>query len=73
SFFGSGTIESIAAHVHASHTMGVPVEAVFVNAALSGVQQRNLEAAWGLPVVDRVGLIIDIFGARANTREAKLQ
>ncbi|CAI5513149.1 unnamed protein product [Closterium sp. Naga37s-1] len=73
SFFGSGTIESIAAHVHASHTMGVPVEAVFVNATLSGVQQRNLEVAWGLPVVDRVGLIIEIFGARANTREAKLQ
>ncbi|GJP44303.1 hypothetical protein CLOM_g3674 [Closterium sp. NIES-68] len=73
SFFGSGTIESIAAHVHASHTMGVPVEAVFVNASLSGVQQRNLEAAWGLPVVDRVGLIIEIFGARARTREAKLQ
>ncbi|CAI5512670.1 unnamed protein product, partial [Closterium sp. Naga37s-1] len=73
SFFGSGMMESIAAHVHASHTMGVPVEAVFVNATLSGVQQRNLEAAWGLPVVDRVGLIIEIFGARANTREAKLQ
>ncbi|CAI5958229.1 unnamed protein product [Closterium sp. NIES-65] len=67
SFFGSGTIESIAAHVHASHTMGVPVEAVFVNAALSGVQQRNLEAAWGLSVVDRVGLIIEILGARANS------
>lgn len=44
-----------------------------MNAALSGVQQRNLEAIWGLPVVDRVGLIIDIFSQRARTREARLQ
>ena len=40
---------------------------------LSGVQQRNLERAWGRPVVDRVGLIIDIFAQRARTREAQLQ
>ena len=40
---------------------------------LSGVQQRNLEKAWGRPVVDRVGLIIDIFAQRARTREAQLQ
>ena len=46
---------------------------VFVNAELSGVQLRNLEAAWGRPVVDRVGLIIEIFAQRARTREARLQ
>ncbi len=46
---------------------------VIVNAVLTGVQQRNLEAAWGVPVWDRVGLIIKIFGQRAQTREAKLQ
>ena len=46
---------------------------VFVNATLSGVQQRNLSAAWGRPVMDRVGLIIAIFGQRARTREARLQ
>jgi hypothetical protein len=46
---------------------------VFVNAMLSGVQQRNLEAAWGCPVLDRVGLIIGIFAQRARTREARLQ
>lgn len=40
---------------------------------LSGVQQRNLESAWGLPVLDRVGLIIEIFAQRARTREARLQ
>ncbi len=46
---------------------------MFVNATLSGVQQRNLSAAWGRPVMDRVGLIIAIFGQRARTREARLQ
>lgn len=46
---------------------------VFVNAILSGVQQRNLESAWGLPVLDRMGLIIEIFGQRARSREALLQ
>ena len=40
---------------------------------LSGVQQRNLEKAWARPVVDRVGLIIDIFAQRAHTKEAQLQ
>ena len=46
---------------------------MFVNATLSGVQQRNLAAAWSCPVMDRVGLIIAIFGQRARTREARLQ
>ncbi|KAI9089374.1 hypothetical protein K1719_029653 [Acacia pycnantha] len=49
------------------------VDAIFVNAILSGVQQRNLERAWGKPVLDRVGLIIEIFNAHAFTKEAKLQ
>lgn len=46
---------------------------VFVNQMLSGVQQRNLERTWGRPVVDRMGLIIDIFAQRARTKEAQLQ
>ena len=46
---------------------------VIVDATLSGVQLRNLEAAWGVPVLDRVGLIIEIFAQRARTREARLQ
>jgi GTP-binding protein HflX len=37
------------------------------------VQQRNLERAWGAKVIDRTGLILDIFGARARTREGILQ
>ncbi|XP_057868686.2 GTP-binding protein At3g49725, chloroplastic isoform X2 [Cryptomeria japonica] len=49
------------------------LDAVFVNAMLTGIQQRNLERAWGKPVFDRMGLIIEIFNAHANTKEAKLQ
>ncbi|KAK9166065.1 hypothetical protein Scep_001256 [Stephania cephalantha] len=52
---------------------GTDVNVVFVNAILSGVQQRNLERAWGKPVLDRVGLIIEIFNAHAETKEAMLQ
>ena len=49
------------------------VEVVIVDAALSPVQQRNLERAWGCKVIDRTGLILDIFGERAATREGTLQ
>lgn len=44
-----------------------------VDAALSPVQQRNLERAWGCKVIDRTGLILEIFGERARTREGTLQ
>ncbi|KAL1195046.1 GTP-binding protein [Cardamine amara subsp. amara] len=49
------------------------VDAVFVNAILTAIQQRNLERIWAKPVLDRVGLIIEIFNAHAHTKEAKLQ
>ena len=49
------------------------IEVVIVDAALSPVQQRNLERAWGCKVIDRTGLILDIFGERAATREGTLQ
>ncbi len=49
------------------------VEVVVVDAALSPVQQRNLERAWGVKVIDRTGLILEIFGERARTREGSLQ
>uniref|UniRef100_A0A803KYD1 Hflx-type G domain-containing protein n=1 Tax=Chenopodium quinoa TaxID=63459 RepID=A0A803KYD1_CHEQI len=49
------------------------MDAVFVNSILSAIQQRNLERAWEKPVLDRVGLIIEIFNAHAYTKEAKLQ
>ncbi len=48
-------------------------ELVVVDAALSPVQQRNLERAWDCKVIDRTGLILEIFGERARTREGKLQ
>ena len=49
------------------------VAVVVVDAALSPVQQRNLERAWNCKVIDRTGLILDIFGERAATREGSLQ
>ena len=49
------------------------ISVVVVDAALSPVQQRNLERAWGCKVIDRTGLILEIFGERARTREGSLQ
>ncbi len=46
---------------------------VVVDAALTPVQQRNLEKAWGCKVIDRTGLILEIFGERARTKEGALQ
>ena len=49
------------------------VEVAVIDAQLSPVQQRNLEKNWGCKVIDRTGLILDIFGERARTREGALQ
>ncbi len=49
------------------------VELVVVNTMLSPIQQRNLERAWDVKVLDRTGLILEIFGERARTREGVLQ
>jgi GTP-binding protein HflX len=49
------------------------VAVAVIDAAVSPVQQRNLERAWGCKVIDRTGLILDIFGERAATREGALQ
>jgi GTP-binding protein HflX len=46
---------------------------VIINAQISPVQQRNLERSWGIKVLDRTGLILEIFGHRASTREGRLQ
>ncbi|MDX9862802.1 MAG: GTPase HflX [Rhodospirillales bacterium] len=57
-----------------SHVAGAPaIDVAIVDAALSPVQQRNLEKALGCKVIDRTGLILEIFGARARTREGRLQ
>ncbi len=65
---GKGKVEEIAGLVTA-HDAGL----VFVDASLSPVQQRNLEKAWKAKVVDRTGLILEIFGRRARTKEGALQ
>ncbi len=66
--FGKGQVE-LAREAMASAQVDVAV----VDASLTPVQQRNLETAWGVKVIDRTGLILDIFGARARTREGTLQ
>ncbi len=65
---GRGQIELAGAAMR-----GAQVDVVVVDAILTPVQQRNLEKAWGAKVIDRTGLILDIFGARARTREGALQ
>lgn len=69
-YFTSGNVNTIAAWCNAH---GDDIHRVFVNAKLSGVQERNLERALGKPVIDRVGLIIGIFSQRAKTKEAQIQ
>ena len=49
------------------------VELVVVDGPLGPGQQRNLERAWNVKVLDRTGLILEIFGERARTREGTLQ
>ena len=66
--FGSGRVQTTAAMVAAEH-----IDLVVVDARLSAVQQRNLERAWSCKVIDRTGLILEIFGERARTREGRLQ
>ena len=46
---------------------------IVIDTQLSPVQQRNLERAWKIKVLDRTGLILEIFGARARTKEGVLQ
>ena len=65
---GSGQVEQLAAQV----TMEAADLVVF-DASLSPVQQRNLETALGTKVIDRTGLILEIFGERAATAEGRLQ
>ena len=49
------------------------VELVLIDGPVSPVQQRNLEKAWGVKILDRTGLILEIFSDRARTREGVLQ
>ncbi|MEO4040584.1 GTPase HflX [Hoeflea sp. CAU 1731] len=66
--FGSGKVEELAGIVQSLEAVLVIVDHV-----LTPVQQRNLEKAWKAKVIDRTGLILEIFGQRASTREGVLQ
>jgi len=66
--FGSGKVEEIAARLSAND-----IELVLVDGPVSPVQQRNLEKAWKVKLLDRTGLILEIFSDRARTREGVLQ
>ncbi len=67
-FLGKGKVEEISGLVK---SFGADI--VVMDCALSPVQQRNLEKAWDAKVLDRTGLILEIFGRRARTREGALQ
>jgi GTP-binding protein HflX len=67
-YLGKGKVEEIAGIVK-SRT----VDLVVMDCPVSPVQQRNLEKAWHAKVLDRTGLILEIFGRRAHTREGALQ
>ncbi|MDG1973291.1 MAG: GTPase HflX [Paracoccaceae bacterium] len=66
--FGSGKIEELGGLLH-----GAEVELVIVNGAITPKQQQNLEKTWKVKILDRTGLILEIFGDRAQTREGSMQ
>ncbi|MGU3574881.1 GTPase HflX [Brucellaceae bacterium C25G] len=65
---GTGRVETIAEQIEE-----LEIELVIVDHALTPVQQRNLEREWKVKVIDRTGLILEIFGRRAQTKEGVLQ
>jgi GTPase len=67
-FFGSGRVEEVA-----ELCRSFEIDVVVVDDALGPVQQRNLERAWSVKVIDRTGLILEIFARRARTAEGRLQ
>ena len=66
--FGKGKVEELA-----TMCAGLEIDVAVVDDDLTPVQQRNLEKAWKVKVVDRTGLILEIFARRARTREGRLQ
>jgi GTP-binding protein HflX len=67
-FIGGGHVENLAQRVRDEH-----IDLLLVDAALTPIQQRNLEKETGTKVLDRTALILEIFGERAATREGVLQ
>jgi GTPase len=66
--FGSGKVEELKEII-----AELTADLVIVDHPITPVQQRNLEKAWNAKVLDRTGLILEIFGRRARTREGRLQ
>ncbi|MDA9329222.1 GTPase HflX [bacterium] len=66
--FGSGKLDELS-QVFKNHE----IDLVIIDGPLTPIQQRNLEKQWNLKVLDRTGLILEIFGDRAQTREGVLQ
>lgn len=66
--FGKGKIEELRVAFEAAE-----VELVLIDGPVTPVQQRNLEKAWGVKLLDRKGLILEIFSDRASTSEGVLQ
>ena len=66
--FGTGKVEALKALI-AAHDIGL----VIIDHPVSPIQQRNLERGWNVKVLDRTGLILEIFGQRARTKEGRLQ
>jgi GTPase len=66
--FGTGKVAELKERLHA-----LDVGLVLVDGPVSPVQQRNLEKEWGVKLLDRTGLILEIFADRARTREGVLQ
>jgi GTPase len=67
-YLGKGKVDEIA-----GIAKSLEIDLVIMDCAVSPVQQRNLEKAWNTKVLDRTGLILEIFGERAHTREGALQ
>jgi GTPase len=67
-YIGKGKVDEIAGMVKS-----LSASVVVMDCPISPVQQRNLEKAWSAKVIDRTGLILEIFGRRARTREGALQ
>jgi len=65
---GKGAIEALGQLI-TEQEVGLCV----IDGALTPIQQRNLERAWSCKVIDRTGLILEIFGERARTKEGQLQ
>jgi GTP-binding protein HflX len=67
-YVGKGKVDEIA-----GLAKSLDASVVIMDCPVSPVQQRNLEKAWNAKVIDRTGLILEIFGRRARTREGALQ